>query len=120
MSDHDGNRVDTDGTRGDLEWGTTPRLVIAGAARWGDRPAIVDGDVTVSYADLATRVEQAARGFLAAGLRPGDRASIWAPNIHEWIFAALGLHAAGGVLVPLNTRFKGHEAGYVLRRSGAR
>ena len=30
-----------EGKRGDLEWGTTPRLVIAGAARWGDHPAIV-------------------------------------------------------------------------------
>jgi HIP---CoA ligase len=109
-----------EGTRGDLEWGTTPKLVVAAAARLGDHPAVVDGDVTISYADLAGRVEHAARAFIAAGLRPGDRASIWAPNIHEWIEAALGLHAAGGVLIPLNTRFKGHEAAYVLRKSGAR
>ena len=57
---------------------------------------------------------------MAAGVEPGDRAAIWAPNISEWIVAALGLHSAGGVLVPLNTRFKGHEAGDVLERSGAR
>ena len=37
-----------------------------------------------------------------------------------WIVAALGLYAAGGVLVPLNTRFKGTEAAHVLRTSGAR
>lgn len=120
MREEGGNADGRVGTRGDLEWGTTPRLVVAAAARWGDRPAIVEGDTVVSYADLAGRVEAAARGFLAAGLQPGDRASIWAPNIAEWIYAALGLHAAGGVLVPLNTRFKGHEAAYVLRKSGAR
>src|SRR5688500_3704478 len=102
--------ADDEGKRGDLEWGTTPRLVIAGAARWGDHPAIVDGDDVISYAGLADRVEVAARAFLAAGLRPGDRAAIWAPNIAEWVIAALGLHGAGGVLVPLNTRFKGNEA----------
>ena len=72
-----------DGTRGDLEFGTTPRLVVAAAARSGDEPAIVDGDTTINYAQLANRVEQAARAFIAAGLEPGDRASIWAPNIHE-------------------------------------
>jgi len=119
MTAHDGGELN-DGTRGDLEWGTTPKLVLAAAARWGDLPAVIDGDVAISYADLANRVEQASRAFIASGLCSGDRASIWAPNIHEWIVAALGLHAAGGVLVPLNTRFKGTEAAYVLGRSGAR
>ena len=57
---------------------------------------------------------------MAAGLEPGDRVGIWAPNIAEWVFAALGALGAGGVLVPLNTRFKGAEAAYVLGRSGAR
>ena len=36
------------------------------------------------------------------------------------MIAALGAIGAGGVLVPLNTRFKGAEAAYVLGRSGAR
>ena len=43
-----------------------------------------------------------------------------APNIHEWIVAAIGLQCAGAVLVPLNTRLKGGEAGYILKKSGAR
>lgn len=108
------------GIRGDLEWGTIPKLVISAAARLGDTPAIVDGGTVISYADLADRVTGVARAMVAAGLEPGDRASVWAPNVHEWILAALGLVSAGGVLVPLNTRFKGHEAGYVLEKSGAR
>ena len=120
MSSDTGAADGSDGRRGDLEWGTTPRLVIAAAARWGEHPAIVDGDEVISYAALADRVEVAARAFLAAGLEPGDRAAIWAPNIAEWVIVALGLHAAGGVLVPLNTRFKGSEAAYVLTTSRAR
>jgi acyl-CoA synthetase (AMP-forming)/AMP-acid ligase II len=120
MSSDTGGVDESAGRRGDLEWGTTPRLVVAAAARWGDHPAIVDGDTTISYAALADRVDAAARAFLAAGIEPGDRAAIWSPNIWEWIVAALGLHAAGGVLVPLNTRFKGNEAAYVLGKSRAR
>src|SRR6185369_15213268 len=63
---------------------------------------------------------RAARAFLAAGLGPGDRVGVWAPNVHEWVVAALGVQSAGGVLVPLNTRMKGREVGYILEKSGAR
>ena len=99
---------------------TIPGVVARAADRFGDAEAIVDGDIRWSFAELATEVDLSARAFIASGLEPGDRASIWAPNIYEWIVAELGLHAAGGVLVPLNTRFKGAEAGYVLNRAGSR
>jgi HIP---CoA ligase len=110
--------------RGDLIWGTTPRLVQEAATRMGDRLAIVDeggdGARSLSYAELAVETEAAARAFMAAGIEPGDRVSIWAPNTWEWVVALLGLHAAGGVLVPLNTRYKGREAAYVLEKSAAK
>ena len=63
-----------------------------------------------------------ARASLASGIERGDRVAVWAPNSLEWIVAALGVTTAGGVLVPVNTRFKGAEAAYVLgaqRRPGA-
>jgi acyl-CoA synthetase (AMP-forming)/AMP-acid ligase II len=99
---------------------TTPQLVAEAAARFGDAEALVDGDVRLSFRELDDAVRQATRAFLAAGLAAGDRVAIWSPNIWEWVVAALGLQGAGGVLVPLNTRFKGAEAAYVLQRSGAR
>jgi acyl-CoA synthetase (AMP-forming)/AMP-acid ligase II len=99
---------------------TIPRLALAAADRFGDRSAVEDGDVRLSFRELADAGLRAARAFLAAGLKPGDRVAIWAPNQHEWITAALGIQSAGGVLVPLSTRMKGREAGYVLRKSGAR
>ncbi|HBZ72878.1 MAG TPA: fatty acid--CoA ligase [Deltaproteobacteria bacterium] len=99
---------------------TLPRLVRAAAARWAGASAIEDGAKALSFADLAEAGLQAARALLACGVKRGDRAAIWAPNLAEWIVAAIGIHSAGAVLVPLNTRFKGAEAAYVLRRSGAR
>ena len=74
----------------------------------------------LSFAALAVETRRAARAFLALGIERGDRVAIWAPNQWEWIVAAIGLQSAGAVLVPLNTRFKGREAGYVLRKSRAR
>ncbi|MGW0365326.1 FadD3 family acyl-CoA ligase [Streptomyces sp. NPDC002990] len=106
--------------RGDLRWGTIAGLVRSAAGRYGDREAVVDGRVRISYAELGDRVERAAAACVAAGVEPGDRVAVWAPNTLEWIVSALGAVSAGAVLVPLNTRFKGAEAAYVLRRSRAR
>jgi acyl-CoA synthetase (AMP-forming)/AMP-acid ligase II len=107
-------------TRADLEFGTIPALVRASADRFPDLEGIVDGDLRLTFPDLAASIDETSRAFMAAGLQAGDRVGVWAPNIAEWVFAALGAISAGGVLVPLNTRFKGAEAAYVLGRSGAR
>jgi acyl-CoA synthetase (AMP-forming)/AMP-acid ligase II len=99
---------------------TIPRLVQAAARHFAAHAAIEDGGVTLTFTALADAGLQAARAFCAADIRPGERVAIWAPNMPEWIVAAIGLQSAGGVLVPLNTRLKGAEAGYILARSGAR
>jgi acyl-CoA synthetase (AMP-forming)/AMP-acid ligase II len=99
---------------------TIPRLVQGAAERFGELSALEDGETRFDFQGLADAGLGAARAFIAAGLRPGDRVGIWAPNIHEWVVAAIGLQSAGGVLVTLNTRMKGGEAAYILRKSGAR
>ncbi|MBP5938927.1 fatty acid--CoA ligase family protein [Streptomyces sp. LBUM 1476] len=103
-----------------MEWRSIPELVRWSAEKYGEAEAVVDGRVRISYRELGARVERAAAACAASGVRAGDRVGIWAPNSLEWIVAALGAVSAGGVLVPLNTRFKGGEAADVLRRSGAR
>ena len=99
---------------------TLPRLVEAAVRRYGARSAIEDGELRLSYSELGEAALAASRAFLGAGLEPGDRVAIWAPNIAEWVVAAIGLQSVGGVLVPISTRYKGAEAEHVLVRSGAR
>jgi len=111
---------ESEGKRGDREFGTIAGLVRVARERHGPRPAIEDGETTLTYAGLAEEVERASRALMSLGVVKGDRVAVWAPNMGEWIVAALGVHAAGGVLVPINTRFKANEAGYVLAKSGAR
>lgn len=85
------------------------------------RTAIIGEDgAALSYGALDQLRRQAARALSALGVRPGDRVAIWAPNSVEWIVAGLAIHSLGAVLVPVNTRMKGAEAAYVLKRSGAR
>jgi acyl-CoA synthetase (AMP-forming)/AMP-acid ligase II len=106
--------------RSEVTWPSIPAMVRDAAARFGDAEAVVDRDRRVSFVELAAGVDGVARALMAAGIERGDRVAVWAPNSLEWIVAAFGVTAAGGVLVPVNTRFKGAEAAYILGRSGAR
>ncbi|HLG66751.1 MAG TPA: FadD3 family acyl-CoA ligase [Acidimicrobiales bacterium] len=105
--------------RADLELESIPNAVRVAASRYGADEALVGQHRRWTFAKLEEEMLAAVRAAMAAGIRPGDRAAIWAPNCPEWILAALGILGAGGVLVPVNTRFRGHEAAYVLRKSGA-
>jgi acyl-CoA synthetase (AMP-forming)/AMP-acid ligase II len=100
-----------------MTWQTIPELLDDSCARYRDLEALVDGDVRLTYGELGARIDQAARAHMAAGLAKGDRFSVWAPNIWEWPIVALGGHKAGALLVPINTRFKGREAAYVLQKA---
>jgi acyl-CoA synthetase (AMP-forming)/AMP-acid ligase II len=97
-----------------------PALIAQSALLFADRPAIVDGATRISYSELAHLADRATRSLMAAGVRPGDRVSIWSPNTMHWIVAALGIHGAGATLVPLNTRFTRSEAIDILDRTAAR
>jgi acyl-CoA synthetase (AMP-forming)/AMP-acid ligase II len=99
---------------------TIPAVLRDAARRYGDREAVVDERQRLTFTELAIRAEETARALVATGVEPGDRVAIWAPNSAAWIVASFGVYLAGGVLVPLNTRYKGEEAGHVLRTSGAK
>ncbi len=99
---------------------TIPRALARAAELWPEASAVEDGAARFSFAQLAAAVERAARASLAAGIAHGDRVAVWAPNGWQWEVAALGAQSVGAVLVTLNTRFKAHEAAYVLAKSGAR
>ncbi len=97
---------------------TIPAL-LADRAELGDHPAVVDGDTSVSYAELWQLARKAARSYLSLGVRRGDRVAILAPNSLEFIVAMLGAQSIGAPVVPLSTRCAGHEAVEILSRSGA-
>src|SRR6202042_1550144 len=90
------------------------------AAQFADLVAVRDGSTSLTYAELAAAAGEFGAALVASGVEPGDRVAIWCGNCAEWTVAALGLFAAGAVLVPVNTRFKGAEAAVILSRSGAR
>ncbi len=98
---------------------TLPHLLSACVENRPDALAVADGQTRLTFAELGAEVERFARGLLQRGVAAGDRVAIWAPNSWRWVVAALGTVTAGAVMVPINTRFKGSEAGYLLRRTRA-
>jgi acyl-CoA synthetase (AMP-forming)/AMP-acid ligase II len=102
------------------EWPSIPALLASAAERHAERLAVVDGATALTYRDLDAQARRFAAALIESGVGPGDRVAIWCFNCPEWIVAVLGIFAAGAVLVPVNTRFKGHEAADILRRSGVR
>ena len=107
------------GTVETLRGATLPVVVQEAAARFGNRLAIVDGETAISFGRLLELVRETARGYAGLGLRAGERVAVWAPNTWRWQVAALAISYAGGTLVPLNTRYTGHEVVDVLRRVDA-
>jgi HIP---CoA ligase len=93
---------------------TIPGLIARAAAEFPERVAIEEGSLRLSYRELYAAAGRAAAALIAAGVEPGDRVAIWMPNRHEWLVLALGVALAGATLVPINTRFKAEEAGYLL------
>ncbi|MCU1455149.1 MAG: AMP-dependent synthetase and ligase [Acidimicrobiales bacterium] len=101
-------------------WATIGALVEDAIARFPDLEAVVEGGERWTFRSLGDRIHEAARALIASGVAPGDRVSVWAPNIREWVVISLAIHSVGAVLVPINTRFKGGEAAYVLRKAKVR
>jgi acyl-CoA synthetase (AMP-forming)/AMP-acid ligase II len=98
---------------------TIPAVLRAAAAAVPDREAVVTPAERLTFAMLLERVRRFSAAAVAAGLSHGDRVAIWAPNTVEWVVASLGLTGIGAVLVPVNTRFKGEEARYLLDKTSA-
>jgi HIP---CoA ligase len=99
---------------------TIPRTLACAAEQLAEHPAIEDAAHTLSYRELWLAVQRTAAALIASGVQLGDRVALWAPNSADWIVLALGISSAGATLVPINTRFKAHEAGYVLAKSRAK
>jgi acyl-CoA synthetase (AMP-forming)/AMP-acid ligase II len=86
----------------------------------GDQEALVEvGGGRLSYRQLWDRSARVAGGLAESGFQPGDRAAIRLGNGLDWCLAYFGVLMAGGVVVPVNTRFTESEVDYVVTDSGA-
>jgi len=96
-------------------------VILDSCRKFARKTALIDASANrrFTYSEYGETVERLARGFVAAGLKPGEVVAIFLPN--SWEFAAT-YHAAtlgGGIPTLLNPTYREREVRYQLENSGA-
>lgn len=95
-------------------------LVRSAAARYGDRPAIVEGDRTLSFSEFERRTIRLGNALLQMGLEPGDAVSSVLPNCTEELITYVALARTGLIRVGLNARDSSDDHAFKISDSGSR
>lgn len=97
------------------EVSTLGDLLLRGAERYPTRNALVLPDERTSYGVLLDRARTVAKALIAKGVKRGDHVATLIPNSCEYAASLFGIALIGAVAVPLNTRHKASELGYIIR-----
>ena len=104
-----------------IELAQSPLTLAARTRRlYADRPAVIDGEVRLSYAQFFERCDRWSTALQALGVAQGDRVATVADNIHGMIEQFYAVPAIGAVIVPINVLLSAEDFAYVLAHSQAR
>ena len=96
---------------------TTHDLIDWATESYADRPFVIAGDSSYSYADIRTWSEELAEGLHRLGVAPGDRVAMLVANYAEFVPIKLAISRLGAIAIPLNYLYRAEELDYVLRQS---
>jgi fatty-acyl-CoA synthase len=85
----------------------------------GQREAVVDGDLRLSYEQFFDRCDRWSSALASMGVEAGDRVATIAPNTHAQLESFYAVPQAGAVLVPINYRLTAGDFVYIVNHSGA-
>lgn len=90
------------------------------AAKYPDTEALVclHQDIRWTYKEFVDKINEAARAFMAIGVKPGDRVGIWSPNRYEWTVTQFATAKVGAILVNINPAYGVHELEYAMNLAG--
>ena len=77
------------------------------ATQQPQHPALLSDAESLSYAELARRINRYARWALQAGIGRGDTVCLILPNCPDYVAAWLGISRIGGVAALINTKLVG-------------
>ncbi|MFJ2553036.1 AMP-dependent synthetase/ligase [Microbacterium sp. NPDC087591] len=78
-----------------------------------------DGWRDISAADFQTAVIALAKGFVAAGIQPGEKVGFLARTTYEWTLIDFALFYAGAVMVPIYETSSPSQIQWIMEDSGA-
>jgi acyl-CoA synthetase (AMP-forming)/AMP-acid ligase II len=99
---------------------TLPDMFLDSAQRHPDAPFLDFMGRRYNYADVAKAVHQAAAGFEALGIKPGDRVGLFLPNVPHYVAAYYGALLAGAIIVNFSPLYTVDELAAQARDSGTR
>src|SRR6516164_1563456 len=88
-------------------------------ALYGDREAVVDNSLRLTYSELFDRTDRWSAALQRLGVRAGDRVAYIAPNTHAQLESFYAVPQMGAVLVPINYRLTADDFAYIIAHSGA-
>ena len=97
-----------------------PQLLNQGHGKDPDKTFLYFEEQAITYETFLRNVLRTARWFQRLGLQKGDRVCIYLPNCPEFLYVWLGLSHMGGILVPINAKYREKEAEVILRHSECR
>src|SRR5439155_16256022 len=87
---------------------------------YGDREAVVDGDLRLTYEQFLDRCDRWSAILQGFGVMQGDRVAYIAPNTHAQLESFYAVPQIGAVLVPINYRLTPEDFVYLTGHSGAK
>src|SRR5215813_10006154 len=87
---------------------------------YGNREAVVDGELRLSYEQFFDRCDRWSRVLQDLGVAQADRVAYIAPNTHAQLESFYAVPQIGAVLVPINYRLIANDFAYLINHSGAR
>jgi long-chain acyl-CoA synthetase len=75
---------------------------------------------SVSWEEAGSRVDELAFGFLALGVRKGDRVAVLSHTRLEWTLCDFALASLGAVVVPIYLQSSAADTEHIVSHSGAR
>jgi crotonobetaine/carnitine-CoA ligase len=87
------------------------------ARQYPDHVVFQFRDDPITLGELNDGINQAANGYLALGIQPGDKVAIMLPNCPEFLYSWFGLNRIGAVEVPINVALKGDGLTYQIVQS---
>ncbi len=94
-------------------------MLSTGARRFGNKPALIAPDRTLSFNELDQLSTRLALHLRRLGIAPGDRVSLWLENGWRWMVAYYGILRSGAVVNPCNIVLAQDEVDFIANDCGA-
>ena len=92
-------------------------LLANSVERFPDKVAIIDGDRSFTYSDLMCQSRALAEALLEAGVKPGDRISVYLDKSWEAVVAVFAVSQTGAAFININPVLKERQVQHIMSAS---